>query len=172
MSFVTRLGSLRTAILVLTAIAALYMTLVVFNNLTDFDTNRAFVVHVLAMDTTFKSPNTMWRAITSSGLAVTVYVLIIIWEAVTAAVLIAAVISWSRSYKNDGKTQASRSLSTIGWLMMLALFGGGFIAVGGEWFEMWQSSTWNGLQPAMNNLIIASVGLIVTYLPMERKAAA
>jgi predicted small integral membrane protein len=55
--------------------------------------------------------------------------------------------------------------SPLGWLMMLALFGGGFIAIGGEWFGMWQSSKWNGLQPAINNFVIASTGLIVTYLP-------
>ena len=59
---ITRIGSLRTAIAVVTGIAALYMGLVVFNNVFDFPTNRAFVEHVLAMDTTFKSPDTMWRA--------------------------------------------------------------------------------------------------------------
>jgi predicted small integral membrane protein len=154
----TRLGSLRTAIAVLTGIAALYMGLVVFNNITDFPTNRAFVEHVLAMDTTFKSPNTMWRAITSPGLQLAAYILIIVWEALTAIVLAIGCVMWIR-----GSARA-RSHATVGWLMMMLLFGGGFIAIGGEWFEMWQSQQWNGLQPAVFNFLIASAGLIVTQL--------
>jgi predicted small integral membrane protein len=160
-----RLGNLRAALTVLTAIVGIYMTLVVLNNVTDFSTNRAFVDHVLAMDTTFRSPNTMWRAIASPGVAIAVYVVIIAWEAITAAALIAAGISWAQSLADDRKVVTARHFSTIGWLMMLALFGGGFITIGGEWFEMWQSSKWNGLQPAIHNFAIAMAGLIVTYLP-------
>jgi predicted small integral membrane protein len=153
-----RLGSLRTAIAVVTGIVTLYMGLVVFNNITDFATNRAFVEHVLAMDTTFKSPNTMWRAVTSPGLQLTAYILIIAWEALTAIVLAIGCVMWIRG------DMRARSRATAGWLMMMLLFGGGFIAIGGEWFQMWQSQQWNGLQPAVFNFLIASAGLIVTQL--------
>jgi predicted small integral membrane protein len=161
----TRFGGVRFARLVMTAIAALYMLLVALNNITDFDTNRAFVVHVLAMDTTFKSPNTMWRAITSPGWALAAYIAIIAWEVITAAVLTAAVVHWVRSVAGDRDIPQARSMSTVGWLMVLALFGGGFIAIGGEWFQMWQSQQWNGLQPAVFNFLIAAAGLIVNLLP-------
>ena len=40
------------AITALTGITALYMGLVVFGNITDYETNHAFVQHVFAMDTT------------------------------------------------------------------------------------------------------------------------
>ena len=43
----------RIAKMLLLAAIALFYTLVVFNNLTDFDSNFQFVRHVLAMDTTF-----------------------------------------------------------------------------------------------------------------------
>jgi predicted small integral membrane protein len=156
-----RLGSLRTAIAVVTGIVTLYMGLVVFNNITDFATNRAFVEHVLAMDTTFKSPNTMWRAVTSPGLQLTAYILIIAWEALTAIVLAIGCVMWIRG------DMRARSCATAGWLMMMLLFGGGFIAIGGEWFQMWQSQQWNGLQPAVFNFLIASAGLIVTQVKSQ-----
>jgi len=47
----------RSAKVLLLAGIALYYTLVVFNNLTDFDSNYLFVRHTLTMDTTF--PATM-----------------------------------------------------------------------------------------------------------------
>ncbi|HJP77296.1 MAG TPA: DUF2165 domain-containing protein [Pseudonocardiaceae bacterium] len=159
MSFLSRLGSIRAVVAVLSAVTGLQMAFIAFTNITDFATNQAFVIHVLAMDTTFKSPHTMWRAITSTGLADAAYIAIIVWEAISAVVLIAAFVGWLR-----GRTPGARQLSIIGWLMWVLLFGCGFIVIGGEWFEMWESHTWNGLQPALQNLIIASAGLILTAL--------
>ena len=43
----------RSAKLLLLAGIALFYTLVVFNNITDFDSNYEFVRHVLSMDSTF-----------------------------------------------------------------------------------------------------------------------
>ena len=42
---------------------ALFYTLVVFNNLTDFDSNYQFVRHVLSMDTTFPGNQCMYRCV-------------------------------------------------------------------------------------------------------------
>lgn len=166
MRFLTRLGTIRAVVAVLAFSTGLQMAFIAFGNITDFGTNQAFVVHVLAMDTTFKSPNTMWRAITSTGVANTAYLAIIVWEAIAAIVLLAAFAAWLR-----GRVAGARQLSIIGWLMWVLLFGLGFIAIGGEWFQMWESAKWNGLQPALQNLIVASVGLILTAL-VERATAA
>lgn len=155
---IARIGSLRTAVAVATGIATLYMGLVVLNNVTDFPTNRAFVEHVMAMDTTFRSPNTIWRAVTDPAVTLLVYIAIIAWEALTAVVLGIGFVKGVRG--GDG----ARSYATVGFLMMMALFGAGFIAVGGEWFQMWQSQRWNGLQPATFNFLTASAGLILTRL--------
>jgi len=165
MGFLARVGGLRFTVTVLTAMTALQMALIAFGNITDFDTNRAFVQHVLAMDTTFQSPNMMWHAITSPGLQDTAYVVIIAWEVVTALVLIAALVLWIRALATRGDARTARRLSTLGWTMWVLLFGLGFIAIGGEWFQMWQSGKWNGLQPALQNFLIATAALIIAHLP-------
>lgn len=158
MRLLARVGSPQAAITALTGISALYMTLVVFGNITDYETNHAFVRHVLAMDTTFGSPNTSWRAITNPTAVTIAYVLIIAWEAVTALVMIAALVSWLRR-----REEVARRLSSTGWVMQALLFGGGFIAIGGEWFVMWQSQEWNGLAPAFQNFVIAGIGLLLLH---------
>ncbi|RZS31448.1 putative small integral membrane protein [Herbihabitans rhizosphaerae] len=168
MNRISSLGGLRVAFAVLTALGALYMGLVAFNNITDFNTNKAFVQHVFAMDTTFKSPNVMWRAITNETLVVIAYVLIIVWEALTAIALGMGLVLWLRSFSDSTRGSAARTWSTIGWSMMIALFGIGFIVIGGEWFQMWQSQKWNGLQAATQNFIVASAGLIVTQFHRKK----
>jgi predicted small integral membrane protein len=162
MRLLSRLGGLSVVVGVLTAISAIQLALITIGNITDYDTNYAFVQHVFAMDTTFKSPNLMWRAITNQGVVTAAYVLIIIWEGLSAIALIAAVVSWIRG------SDLAKRLSSLGWLMEAMLFGGGFIAIGGEYFQMWQSSKWNGLSAALQNVIIASVGLILTHLVASR----
>ncbi|MFG3280671.1 DUF2165 domain-containing protein [Streptomyces sp. NPDC048111] len=150
----------------LTATVALYMALVAFGNITDFDTNRQFVQHVLAMDTTFKDPDLMWRAITSRALQDIAYVLIIIWESVAALVLVVASVGWARGLRGGAAGPArARRLATVGLVMVLLLFGAGFIAVGGEWFAMWQSKSWNGLDAAARNFMMAGVVLVIVHLP-------
>jgi predicted small integral membrane protein len=162
MGFLARIGGRRFAVIVLTAMTALQMALIAFGNITDFGTNQAFVQHVLAMDTTFRSPDMMWRAITSPGLQNAAYVVIIGWETLTALVLIAAFVAWVRT-----RTETARRLSTLGWVMWVLLFGVGFLALGGEWFQMWQSDKWNGLQPALQNFLIATVSLVIAHLPAK-----
>ena len=114
----TSRGTLSLAATVLTATIALYMALVAFGNITDFGTNQQFVRHVLAMDTTFKDEDLMWRAVTSQGLQDAAYVGIIVWETVAALVLIYG--SWLWARRDDLR---ARRMSTYGLLMVMLLFG-------------------------------------------------
>ncbi|MFF8891391.1 DUF2165 domain-containing protein [Streptomyces rimosus] len=149
---------------VLTGTVALYIALVAFGNITDFGTNQAFVQHVLAMDTTFKDPDLMWRAIESPTLQNIAYVLIIAWETATALVLIAGTALWARQLRGGTGLAGARRWSTVGLLMMLLPFGAGFMAIGGEWFAMWQSKSWNGLDAAARNVVLGGVALVVVNL--------
>src|SRR5271154_7538594 len=64
---------------------ALFYSLVVLNNLTDYDSNYQFVRHVMMMDSTFPGNRGMWRAINSPALHTAFYWSIIGWEAITMA---------------------------------------------------------------------------------------
>ncbi|MEU0216259.1 DUF2165 domain-containing protein [Streptomyces sp. NPDC006265] len=159
----TSRGTLSLAATLLTATIALYMALVAFGNITDFGTNQQFVRHVLAMDTTFKDEDLMWRAVTSQGLQDAAYVGIIVWETIAALVLIYG--SWLWAGRDDLR---ARRMSTYGLLMVMLLFGAGFIAIGGEWFSMWQSKSWNGLDAATRIFLFSGVVLLVNQLSSPR----
>ncbi|MCA6095721.1 DUF2165 domain-containing protein [Streptomyces sp. SCA3-4] len=158
--------TLPVAATVLTATVAVYITLVAFGNITDFGTNQEFVRHVLAMDTTFEDEDLMWRAVTDPALQDAAYVLIIVWETLAAALLIAATVLWVRGLRRYGPGYgAARRATTLGLLMLMLLFGLGFMAIGGEWFAMWQSAKWNGLQAALRTFTLAGFVLILIHLP-------
>ncbi|KAB1147184.1 DUF2165 domain-containing protein [Streptomyces luteolifulvus] len=147
----------------LTATVALYTVLVAFGNITDFGTNQQFVRHVLAMDTTFKDDDLMWRAITDKGVQDAAYVAIIVWETLAALVLLYGTWLWIRRDR-----LRARRMSTYGLLMLMLLFGAGFIAIGGEWFAMWQSEDWNGLDAAMRVFLLSGVVLLVVNAPLTQ----
>ncbi|MEU3597698.1 DUF2165 domain-containing protein [Streptomyces sp. NPDC006798] len=161
-------GTISAAAAVFTAVVAAYMALVAFGNITDFGTNREFVRHVLAMDTTFRDEDVMWRAVESRTVADIAYVAIIVWETLTAAVLLLAAGYWARGLRRGGDRRRARRASTLGLLMVVLLFGLGFVVIGGEWFQMWQSSDWNGLEPAGRNVMIAAFGLVIVQLSGHR----
>ncbi|WNG16892.1 DUF2165 family protein [Cystobacter fuscus] len=143
--------ALRWLKMVLLLMTALFASVVVVGNLTDYGTNYAFVQHVLSMDTTFKGNKLMWRAITSPTLHTLAYGLIILTEAVLAAFAWAGAYQLYRNLKADARTfNQAKTYGFVAYAVGLVLFFFGFIVVGSEWFAMWQSSTWNGRQAAMN----------------------
>lgn len=166
----TRFGTLPLAAAVLVALNGLYMAFVAFGNITDFDTNQPFVQHVLSMDTTNfgaepgtnLDPDVMWRAIENETIQDLAYLGVIVWEMLTALVLLGSLVFWARG-RDDGYARA-RAASTIGLLMLVALFFGGFIGIGGEWFQMWKSQAWNGLDPAFRNSVLAMITLVVVQM--------
>ena len=166
------IGSLAMAAAVVVAINGLYMLLVSIGNIFDYQTNFDFVNHVLRMDTTNfgqgegvgLDPDVMGRAITNETLITIAYVGVIIWESIAALVLMYATFLWIKSSKSK-LYFAARKVSTIGLLMIVILFMGCFITIGGEWFQMWRSVEWNGLEPAFRNSVLAIFGLVLVHLP-------
>lgn len=166
-----KLGALPFAVAVLVACNALYIFLVALGNITDYDTNYAFVQHVLSMDTTNfgaaegtgLDPDVMWRAITDPVVWNIAYIGVIVWESAAAIILICACVAWLRSFIVKGTFDTARALSSIGLLMIIVLFFGGFITVGGEWFQMWRSTAWNGLDPAFRNSVLAAITLVLIH---------
>lgn len=156
----------RSAKLLLLAGIALFYSLVVFNNVTDFDSNYQFVRHVLMMDSTFPGNHGLWRALQSPAVHRTFYVGIITWEFVTAILLWWAVAKLIRALRgssdffNAGKRVAIMAL-TLSMLMWLVAF----LTVGAEWFLMWQSRNWNGQEAAFRMFVVVGLVLLILLQP-------
>ena len=165
------LGSLPAAVAVLVACNALYVLLVALGNITDYDTNYAFVQHVLSMDTTNfgaaegtgLDPDVMWRSINDPVIWNIGYIGIIVWESAAALVLILSLVHWVRAFATRGPFDTAKSVSSIGLLMIVALFFAGFIDIGGEWFSMWRSTAWNGEDTAFRNAVLATLTLVLIH---------
>jgi predicted small integral membrane protein len=145
------------------AIAA-FFTLVVVNNLTDYDTNWRFVQHVLSMDTTFAGSSLRWRAITDPQLQAAIYWLIIATQIVTAVMLWLGMIRLAVAIRS-GAFNRSKAVAASGLTLGLLLYILGFVVIGGEWFAMWQSPTWNGQQKAISFVAMCGMVLIVLLSP-------
>ncbi len=170
-------GSRRMAVATLAAITGFYYLFVAFTNCVDTDTNRNGVAAVLSMKATIHHPGTDWRAITSDDVALVAYVLVVIWEFLIAFVLLAAAGVWARVLTGRPRRlgaglDVAVKLSSLGWTMAVLLFAGGFLTVGGEWFRMWANDDVNASSAALQNFLIAGVGLILVHLPDARPRAA
>lgn len=149
----------------LVAAVALYVTLIVLNNLADYGSNAAFVHHVLWMDSTFPGNHGMGRAIHPLWIHAVVYDGIIAWEAMTALLLWAGALRLSGAMRQPAPVFRKAKGTAIGGLTAgLLLWLVGFLAVGGEWFLMWQSATWNGEEAAFR--MFAVTALVLLYLAM------
>ncbi len=156
----------RAAKIALTAAVAFFYFLVVFNNLTDFDSNYQFVRHVLLMDSTFPGNRGMWRALHAPALHFAFYLSIIAWEMVTMILLwwgAARMVRARRATAAEfcASTRLAAGALTLSLLMWLVAF----LAVGGEWFLMWQSHQWNGQEAAARNFAVVGIVLLLVAQP-------
>jgi predicted small integral membrane protein len=153
---------LRVAKIALVAGAALYCTLVVFNNLTDYDSNYEFARHVLMMDTTFPGNHGMWRAINSPAMHTLFYLSIIGWEIATSFLLWWGAARLMRGLRSTAREfDRAKTVSLAGLTLSLLLWLAAFLAVGGEWFLMWQSSVWNGETAAARNFLVVGIVFLI-----------
>jgi predicted small integral membrane protein len=158
--------TLRTIKMLLIFGLALFYTLVVLGNITDYGSNYEFVRHVMMMDTTFPGNKAMWRAINSPALHTVFYLTIITWEAVTmilcwwGGLRLAQALRGPAAAFHQAKrvSLAALALSLMMWLVV-------FLAVGGEWFMMWQSKSWNGQDAAFRMFTVAGIVLLIVALP-------
>ena len=139
----------RIAKIVMVASLALFAFVVTFDNITDYDTNFEFVRHVLSMDAIFPGSMLLYRQVISPALWNFAYWLIITGEGITSFVLGIAAVALLRHLRSDGArfNRAKRFVfigATLGFLVWFF----GFMVVGGEWFQMWQSQKWNDQQGA------------------------
>ena len=157
--------AIRAAKTAMVAAIALFASLVAFGNLTDYQTNFVFVQHVLGMDTIFPSSTIRYRAITDPGLHRAAYALIIAAEAAVAALCWAAAIFLLRQLRAGAAAfNRAKALAVTGLTTGFLLWQVGFMSIGGEWFGMWMSPQWNGVESAFR--FVATIGLVLIFLAM------
>jgi len=154
--------TLRAAKLSLVFAVALFYTFVVFNNLTDYNTNYQFVRHVLMMDSSAPGNLGMWRALNRPAWHTAFYVGIITWESVVMALCWFGGWRLARAFSApaaafDQAKRVSIAALTLALLMWLVAF----LSVGGEWFLMWQSKTWNGQDAAFRMFAVIGIVLLL-----------
>ena len=145
---------------------ALYYTLVVFNNTTDYNSNFQFIRHVLMMDSTFPNNAGMWRAINSPGIHTLFYVSVITWESVTMVLCWWGGIRIARNLRTPTVAfHEAKNVAIVGLTLSLLMWLVAFLTVGAEWFLMWQSATWNGQEAAFR--MFAVVGIVLIFVAMR-----
>jgi predicted small integral membrane protein len=153
---------LRVAKVSLVLGVALFYTLVVFNNLSDYNSNYQFVRHVLMMDSTFPGNLGMWRALNSPAAHTLFYLAIIAWEATTMLLCWWGGVRLARTLRGtaeDFDRAKSVAIAALGLGMSMWLVA--FLSVGGEWFLMWQSKTWNGQEAAFRMFTVVGIVLLL-----------
>ena len=151
----------RSAKTLMTLALALFAFMVAFNNITDYGSNFAFVQHVLSMDTTFPGNAAMYRAITTPLLWHAGYWLIIFGESLTFVLLLCGAVSmWRARHASSAEFARAKKWTVAGATVGFLVWFFGFMVVGGEWFLMWQSKTWNG-QDAAFKFYMAILGVLI-----------
>lgn len=159
--------AVRLAKILLILSAGTFCLLVGYNNIADYGSNFMFVQHVLTMDTTFPDNAVKAsRALSDPQLHHLAYWLIVAAEiavgltCVAGALRLLPVLRAPADAFNDAKSIAIAGLAAgVGFWFM------GFLVVGGEWFQMWQSQIWNGQEAAFR--FIGSIGLIMIFVAMD-----
>jgi predicted small integral membrane protein len=163
--------TLRVCKVLLVFSVAIFYTFVVLNNTTDYNSNYQFVRHVLMMDSTFPGNHGMWRAINSPAIQTAFYISIIAWEA------LAMILCWwggARMAAAIGSAEAfarAKNLAILALTLSLLQWSVAFLSVGGEWFLMWQSKSWNGQDAAFRMFTVNGIVLLLVALKDEEDRA-
>ena len=153
--------NLRHCKIVVTALSCVFLLAVVFNNATDPNSNYQFVRHTLGMDTTFPGNAGMYRAVRAPLAHKAFFAAIVGWEALCCALIGAGALRlWRARAAPAADWRAAKRLASVGLTASLFQWYFMFMTVGGEWFLMWQSKAWNGLEPAFRLVAIMGISLV------------
>ena len=139
---------------------AVFGLLVAVDNVIDYNTNFRFVQHVLSMDT-IPDKRLIGRAITDPAVWRLSYAAIIVGEALTGLFFLAAAIALLiRLRAPPARFERAKIWAVVAGAIGFFVWFVGFLVIGGEWFQMWQSPIWNGQQPAFRFVVIMLAALI------------
>jgi predicted small integral membrane protein len=147
--------------------------IIAYDNLVDCNSNYEFVKHVLSMDTTFPDNQLKDRAITNPAVWKAGYAMLIASEGITALLFAIGAVAMLRT---AWAPVADFNRAKL-WIVVAATIGYGvwffgFMVVGGEFFAMCQSKTWNGQEAAFRfYMTMLAVLIFVNQPDAEREPA-
>lgn len=144
---------------------SIFALLVCLNNVLDYETNYLFVQHTLSMDTVFPGNALKYRAIHDPFIWRLAYGLIIFAEFLTGVLLLVGAISLLKNIHSPLAFNRAKNWIYLGCLTGFLLWFFGFIVIGGEWFCMWQSEKWNGIEAAFRFVVIIMFTLVFIAMP-------
>ena len=157
---------IRYSKILLVAAIALFASLVAFGNITDYGSNFDFVRHVLLMDTIFPAATIKYRAIDSVVAHHAIYILIIVFETLTAILCWAGAWQLFRSrHATAAVFNRRKSVAVAGLTLGFLVWQVGFMSIGGEWFGMWMSEQWNGVPAAFR--FVMTIGVVLIYVVLR-----
>ena len=144
---------------------ALFALLVCLNNVMDYATNYAFVQHTLSMDTVYPDNTLKYRAIFNPVIWNLSYGLIIFAEFLTGILIFIGFIGLLKNAANHLAFIKAKNWIYLGCTVGLLLWFLGFMVIGGEWFCMWQSEKWSGVNPAFHFVVLIMFVLLFVAMP-------
>lgn len=157
---------LRLAKVLITGSISLFAFVAGLSNVFDPNTNLEFVVHVMAMDSVFPDNTFAWRAIKSPLLHDIAFWIIVAVELVIAVLCLIGTLKLLRSLGGSPREfHEAKNWAVLGMLLGILLWFTGFIVIGGEWFLMWQSETWNGISSSFRFTVVIFLNLLFLAMP-------
>lgn len=140
------------------ALIGAFALLVALNNLRDPQSNLRLVEHVLSMESVFPDTRLKSRAIVSPLAHRVAFGLIVAAESATAFLCLAGAAILSRALgAGPAEFHAAKGVAFAGLGLGFALWFGGFMVIGGQWFASWQSKQWSGRESAF--MFYSAIGI-------------
>lgn len=153
--------------IIVTASVGILVFIVGLNNILDYSTNFDFVRHILSMDLFLEGPLRS-RAILSTSLHHLFYMAIIFIECAGAIfTLYGAYCLWCARLAASRSFNQTKSQALLGMGSLLILYLLGFMAIGGEWFQMWRDGVYNAQEPVFRFIVCIGIAILIVNQPDE-----
>jgi predicted small integral membrane protein len=140
------------------ALIGAFALLVTLNNLRDPHSNLQLVQHVMSMDSVFPDSRLKSRAVASPLAHRIAFGLIVAAQGAVALLCLAGAAILARAYGvGAAEFHAAKGLAFAGLGLGFALWFGGFMVIGGQWFASWQSKQWSGRESAF--MFYSAIGI-------------
>ena len=131
--------AIRLSKIVMTGGLAVWVGLVAFGNITDYDAKLITMQSVMAMDRLSPDTTQRWRAVTDPAAQRAAFAAIIVGQALTALAFLAAAAAMAANLKASSiRFKRAKAWTAVGIALGFVVWFVGFAIVASEWFLMWQ----------------------------------